>query len=177
MTTNSNSSPYALITGGSKGIGYALAQALAKRKYNLVLIARHIDNLSTAKEELESIYGIHVEILVHDLSLESSVEEIADWCIQRALPLKFLCNVAGIGGSQDFLTLQLETIRYMIRLNLDCCVAMTQKLLPLLEKNSPAHILNVASLAAFAPMPVKNMYSATKSALLNFSYALRYQLK
>jgi short-subunit dehydrogenase len=56
-------------------------------------------------------------------------------------------------------------------------MAMTQLLLPLLEKNTPAYVLNVASMAGFAPIPIKNMYSATKSAVIFFSYALRYQLK
>jgi short-subunit dehydrogenase len=177
MKTTGNSYPYALITGGSKGIGYALAEALAKRKYNLVLVARHLDLLLAAKEKLESEYGIHVEVLTDDLSLERSIDEIADWCIQRDLPLKMLCNVAGMGGSKDYLSLPLDQIRYMIRLNLESVAALTLRLLPLLEKNSPAYILNVASMAGFAPIPIKNMYSATKSALLSFSYALRYQLK
>src|SRR6187397_3696903 len=73
------SKPYALIAGGSKGIGYALAEAWAKRKYNLVLIARHWDSLSAAKQKLESAYGIHVELLSYDLSKEGSATEIAQW--------------------------------------------------------------------------------------------------
>src|ERR671912_2365412 len=54
---------YALVAGGSKGIGFAIAEALAKRGYNLVLIARHEEALNNAKQKLESGYGIHVEIL------------------------------------------------------------------------------------------------------------------
>jgi len=56
-------------------------------------------------------------------------------------------------------------------------MALTLVLLPLLEKNSPSHILNVASMAGFAPIPIKNLYAATKSALISFSYSLHYQLK
>src|ERR1700742_3531915 len=55
--------PYALVAGGSKGIGYGIAEALARRKYNLILIARHYDSLETAKTTLESMYHVHVEIL------------------------------------------------------------------------------------------------------------------
>jgi short-subunit dehydrogenase len=64
----------------------------------------------------------------------------------------------------------------MVRLNVEFPMALTLELLPLLEKNSPAYILNVASMAGFAPIPVKNMYAATKSAVVFFSYALKYQL-
>jgi short-subunit dehydrogenase len=65
----------------------------------------------------------------------------------------------------------------MVRLNLESVMALTLTLLPLLEKNTPAYILNVASMAGFAPIPIKNLYAATKSAVVSFSYSLRYQLK
>ena len=171
------SRPYALIAGGSKGIGYALAEAWAKRNYNLILIARHWDSLTTAKQKLESAYGIHVELLSYDLSKEESATEIANWCNERNIPLKVLCNVAGAGGSRDYLNTSLDTLRYMVRLNIESCMALTLTLLPLLEKNTPSYIINVASMAGFAPIPLKNMYSATKSAVIFFSYALNYQLR
>ena len=171
------SRPYALIAGGSKGIGYALAEAWAKRNYNLILIARHWDSLETAKHKLESAYNIHVELLSYDLSKEESATEISQWCIERNIPLKVLCNVAGAGGARDYLSTSLDTLRYMVRLNIESCMALTLTLLPLLEKNSPSYILNVASMAGFAPIPIKNIYSATKSAVIFFSYSLRYQLK
>jgi short-subunit dehydrogenase len=169
--------PYALIAGGSKGIGFAIAEALAKRQYNLILIARHADSLLAAKHKLETLYGIHVEILVHDLSKEETATEIAKWCTDRNIPLKMLCNVAGFGGERDYLTLPLDSIRYMIRLNIESAVSLCYTLLPLLEKNAPSYILNVGSMAGFAPIPSKNIYAATKSAIVFFSYGLRYQFK
>jgi uncharacterized protein len=169
--------PYALVAGGSKGIGYAIAEALAKRKFNLILIARHMDSLLATKHKLELAYGIHVQVLQNDLSREESAGEIAKWCIDRQIPLKVLCNVAGLGGERDYLSTSLDTVRYMVRLNVESVMALTYLLLPLLEKNAPAHILNVASMAGLAPIPSKNVYAATKSAVVFFSYALRYQLK
>lgn len=172
-----NSLPYALIAGGSKGIGYSIAEALAKRNYNLILIARHEDSLIAAKKKLEATYPIHVEILVKDLAFENTATEIAKWCTDRNIRLKMLCNVAGLGGEHDYLSLPLDSLRYMVRLNLESTMALTLTLLPLLEKNAPAYILNVASMAGFAPIPIKNLYGATKSAVVSFSYSLRYQLK
>lgn len=177
MADSISSGPYALVAGGSKGIGYAIAEALAKRGYNLILIARHADSLLSAKAKLESNYKIGVNILASDLSKEQSIHEVSQWCIERNIPLKMLCNVAGFGGARDYLSLPVDSLRYMVRLNVEFPMALTLELLPLLEKNSPAYILNVASMAGFAPIPVKNMYAATKSAVIFFSYALRYQLK
>lgn len=168
---------YALVAGGSKGIGYGIAEALARRGYNLILIARHTDSLMAAKVKLESAYNIHVEILSFDLSRDESATEIASWCTERNIPLKMLCNVAGFGGAKDYLSLPLDTLRYMINLNVGSAMALSLTLLPLLEKNAPSYILNVGSMAGFAPIPVKNLYSATKSAVVFFSYSLRYQLK
>jgi short-subunit dehydrogenase len=172
-----NSLPYALVAGGSKGIGYAIAEALASRKYNLILIARHADSLVAAKNKLESAYNISVHMLQLDLEHERTADSIATWCKEKNIRLKMLCNVAGMGGERDYLSLPLDSLRYMVRLNVESCMALTLTLLPLLEKNAPSHILNVASMAGFAPIPVKNMYSATKSAVVFFSYSLRYQLK
>jgi uncharacterized protein len=172
-----DSLPYALVAGGSKGIGYAIATALASRHYNLILIARGYDSLAAAKSKLEALYPIHVEILSYDLSKEESAREIAEWCTARNIKLKILCNVAGLGGEKDYLTLSLDSLRYMVNLNVESCMAMSLLLLPLLEKNAPSYILNVASMAGFAPIPAKNMYSATKAAVVYFSYGLRFQLK
>jgi len=176
VLTSRNAMPYALVAGGSKGIGYGIAEALAKRKYNLILIARHPDSLLAAKNKLEAEYHVNVETLAKDLSLETSAGEIAKWCVEKDIPLKMLCNVAGYGGAMDYLSLPLDSLRYMVRLNVESCMSLCLTLLPLLEKNAPSYILNVASMAAFAPIPVKNLYSATKSAILFFSYSLSYQL-
>jgi hypothetical protein len=109
---------YALVAGGSKGIGYAIAEALARRGYNLILIARHMDSLISAKNKLEYDYHIHVEVLSYDLSLNDAATDIAKWCTDRNIPLKMLCNVAGFGGARDYLSLSLDSLRYMINLNI-----------------------------------------------------------
>ena len=172
-----DSSSYALIAGGSKGIGFAIAEALAKRGYHLILIARHMDGLIEAKNKIEAAYPVHVELLAYDLSKEETAPAIAAWCTAKDIKLKMLCNVAGLGGDEDYLSLSLDSLRYMVNLNLSSAMAMSLTLLPLLEKNAPAYILNVASMAGFAPIPSKNLYAATKAAVISFSYSLRYQLK
>ena len=176
QTEEATAGPYALVAGGSKGIGYAIAEALARRNYNLVLIARNPDTLLLAKNRLESAYPVKVYTLSYDLSREESATAIAQWCTKQNIALKMLCNVAGLGGAEDYLSLSLDSLRYMVRLNVESCMALSLTLLPLLEKNAPSYILNVSSMAGFAPIPEKNLYSATKSAVIFFSYSLRYQL-
>lgn len=172
-----NDNPWALISGGSKGIGYAIAAALARRNYDLVLIARNGEELTSAKNKLESAFPIQVETLVLDMSKEDSPAIIESWCTKKNLRLKMLCNVSGIGGSADYLSNSLKDSLYMLRLNTEPAVSLVYYLLPLLKKNQPAFILNVSSIAGFAPISIKNIYSATKSAMIFFSYSLRYQLQ
>lgn len=168
---------YALVAGGSKGIGYALAAALAKRNYNLVLVGRDPEALMTARNSLESAYKIKVKIIEQDLGLPGAAETIAAWCHEKELSLKILCNAAGLGGKMDYLSLPADDVRHMISVNLSSPAALCLSLLPFLEKNAPSYILNVSSMAGFAPIPEKNVYSATKAAVIFFSYSLRYQLK
>jgi short-subunit dehydrogenase len=168
---------YAVVAGGSKGIGFAIAEALARRGYHLIIIGRNEASLSHAKNEIEKSYGIQVYTLVKDITDHDAADDIVRWCGSKNLSVNFLCNVAGIGGAKDYLDSSLESMRYMIHLNIESVIALTSCLLPLLELNSPSYILNVSSMAGFGPIPVKNIYSATKSAVIFFSYALRYQLK
>ncbi|MBK7435083.1 MAG: SDR family NAD(P)-dependent oxidoreductase [Chitinophagaceae bacterium] len=121
---------YALIAGGSKGIGFAIAEALAKRGYDLILVARHMDALQEAKRYLESTYNIRVDILSFDLSREETATRISLWCTERNIPLKILCNVAGLGGEGDYLSLPLDSLRYMIHLNLESTMAMCLSMKP-----------------------------------------------
>lgn len=175
--TSTETFPYALVAGGSTGIGYSVAEALARRKFNLILVGRKSDALMDSKNKLTASYSIHVETLMYDLSKRESAPEIAAWCTEKKISLTMLCNVASLGGEKDYLSLPLESLQYMIDLNINSCVSLCTTLLPLLEKNAPSFILNVGSIAGYSPIPSKNLYSATKSAVTFFSYSLRYQLK
>jgi uncharacterized protein len=125
---------YALVSGGSKGIGYGVATALAKRGFNLILVARNTEALETAKKKLESEYPINVEILSFDLALEDAAAAIGKWCNEKEIPLKMLCNVTGIGGDKDYLSIPLADSGYMFRLNTEPAINLSYHLLSLLKK-------------------------------------------
>jgi uncharacterized protein len=168
---------WALIAGGSKGIGLGIAEALAARKWNLLLVARNEKDLAGAESRIENTYAVQVEILPCDLSLQDSAEFIHDWCIKKNVEIKLLCNAAGLGGSKDFPDLSPEETGTMIRLNFESAIALSYRFIPILKKNAPSYILNVASMAGFAPFPIKSIYSATKAALISFSYSLKNILR
>ncbi len=168
---------WALIAGGSKGMGLSLAEALARRKFDLLLIARNQSELETVRRQLEKNHCIQVEILRADLSMPESASLIHAWCTTNQFDIKIVCYAAGLGGSKDFQNLPLDQIRNMIRVNLDSAVALTYLFIPLLKKSAPAHILYIGSLAGFAPLSVKAVYAASKSALHSFAYSLRQMMK
>lgn len=168
---------WALIAGGSKGIGLSIARALARRNYNLLLIARDGNILSEVKYEIENTFNIKVEILACDLSLTGSSNLIFNWCADKTADLNILCNAAGMGGAIDFPELSTENLRTMIRMNIESAVVLSALFIPLLKKSAPAYILNVSSIAGFSSLPIKSVYSSSKSALISFSYSLKYILQ
>jgi short-subunit dehydrogenase len=168
---------WAFIAGGSKGLGRSLAEALAKRKFNLLLIARNQSELEAVRDELERRYPVQVEILSADLSTPESIFLIHAWCVANKFEIKVFCYAAGLGGSKDFQNLPLEDVRKMIRVNLDSAVALTYLMIPLLKQTVPSHILFIGSLAGFAPLTVKAVYAASKSALHSFAFSLRQMTK
>jgi uncharacterized protein len=168
---------WAVIAGGSKGIGIHIARSLAKRKYNLLLVARNAGELSESKNGLEKEFPVQVETISCDLSFPESANIISGYCDSRELDVRVVCNAAGLGGSMDFPDLALNDLRNMIRTNIESSMAICLLFIPLLKKNAPSYILNIGSMAGFAPIPVKNIYSSSKSALLFFSYSLKQQLK
>jgi uncharacterized protein len=168
---------WALIAGGSKGIGLGIAEALALRKWNLLLVARNENDLAAAKSRIENSYSVKVETLPCDLSREDSAEIVYDWFLKKNAEIKLLCNAAGLGGSKDFPDLSADAARSMVRLNFESAIALCYRFLPVLKKNAPSYILNVASMAGFAPFPTKSIYSATKASLISFSYSLRNILR
>jgi uncharacterized protein len=168
---------YALITGASKGIGKSIAIELAQKQYNLILVARSADLLKTVAKEITNKYSVKVETLALDLSQIDSASELLAFCETNKLDVSVLVNNAGYGLSGKIDKHSLLDNSNMIQLNVLSLTQITQTFLPILEKNAPAFILNVASTAAYQAVPGLAIYSATKSFVLSFSRALHHELK
>lgn len=167
---------FAIVTGASQGIGKYIAIALAKRSFNLLLVARSTDKLHLLQQELETTHKIRVEYLSLDLSAIGSAQTLYDWCTQLSVPISVLVNNAGFGLWGDFEKLSIKEQEKMIHLNIGTLTSITHALLPILYQQAPGYILNVASTAAYQAVPKLAVYAATKAYVLSFSRALRHEL-
>lgn len=168
---------YALITGASKGIGKSIAIALAKRKFNLLLVARSSSELEELKVSLTLAHGITVNYFVMDLSTEGAAEKVRDWCNQNSYPICALINNAGFGLWGSFEQLSITEQMNMLQLNVMALTELTHYMIPSLKKQQQSYIMNIASTAAYQALPTLAVYAATKSYVLSFSRAIRIELK
>ncbi len=168
---------YALITGSSKGLGRSMAIKLAKLGFNLFLIARSSSELSALAVEIRNQYGVDVHFLAVDLSAEHAVADVISWITSKNLPVTILINNAGYGLWGDFTSLPLANQLNMCKLNMEAVVSLCYQMLPILRKENKSYILNVASTAAYQAVPTFALYAATKTFVVSFTRALRFELK
>jgi hypothetical protein len=165
-----------LVTGASSGIGTEIARLLAARGHHLAIVARRRDRLDALADELGTEH--HVEVTVHECDLGDPTKRRALIEELRAQPgtLVGVCNCAGFGTSGRFRELPLDRELGQIELNINALVELTHEFLePMVERGEGA-ILNIASLAAFQPIPNLAVYGATKAFVQSFSEALHEEL-
>lgn len=162
----------AIITGASSGIGEAFARKLAAQGRNVLLVARSEDKLITLCNELGRMNSIRAQHLALDLSLPDSPERLFAESQKRGLTIDLLINNAGFGAFGDFTAIELERQLNMIDLNIKALVALSYLFLPPMRERKQGAIINVASTAAFQPVPFMQTYAATKAFVLSFSEAL-----
>ena len=166
-----------LITGGAGSLGKAFAAECASRGWNLMLTDLHTDQLAAAAAGLERMYGVQVQHYACDLT--DTDERDTFWQHYRRSGVRFhmLINVAGLDFEGAFSERKIAELRTMIRLNIENTVEMTRRVLLHRDPAQMLRIINVASLAAFYPMPIKAVYAASKRFLLDLSMALNQELR
>jgi short-subunit dehydrogenase len=162
--------PVAVVTGGSSGIGAAIARALAGRGWRLVLFARNEERLSAVADEL----GAEHELC--DVAERDQVDRVAAAVMERHPAVRLLVNNAGIPGGAGFLDAEPERIESLVRVNYLGSVWCLRAFLPSLERAAPSDVVNVVSVAGTVAAGHSSPYSASKHAQLAFSRSTAVEL-
>ena len=167
----------ALITGASSGIGESLAECFAKGGFNLILVARGADKLQLLADRLAKKYDVQTWISPVDLSISNSAAELADEMKKLERPIDVLVNCAGILEHGEFIAIPASQHQGIIDLNISSLTAMLSHFLPPMVNRGSGKVLNVASVAAFQPVPSLATYAASKAYVLSLTESLSEELK
>jgi short-subunit dehydrogenase len=170
------SDTYAVITGASGGLGGAFALQAARMGWNLILVDLPDTGLADVGRRLNRSYAVDAQCFELDLSDQRDREKLRDRICDRFLNIDLLVNNAGTGCQASFEEAPIARLASTVEVNIKATMHLTYLLLPELRRQRRSTIINVASLAAFYPMPAMAVYAATKSFILNFSLALREEL-
>lgn len=166
-----------LITGASSGIGEEFARQLASDNRNLVLVARSKDKLERLAAELSQAHNIQAFALAFDLSKPEAARALFEETTQLDLEIELLINNAGFGSLGAFDSFEAARDDEMIELNIKTLVALTHYFVRPMKARRRGAIINVASTAAFQPVPLMTTYAATKAFVLSFSIALADEMR
>jgi short-subunit dehydrogenase len=162
----------ALITGASAGIGAAFAEELARRGSDLLLVARSEQRLQTLADRLAREHAIRAEVITADLSLPGAAADLAERVAALGRRVDLLVNNAGFGTQGPFVGIAPHEDAQMVSVNVAALVDLTHTYLPEMVQRKSGGVINVASTAAFQPLPYMAVYAATKAFVLSFSEAL-----
>ena len=165
----------ALITGASSGFGADFADILAQKGMNLVITARRIEKLNALKEKIVEKYGVDVRVIAMDLTGFDAAERL--YAEVKDENIDMLINNAGYGMYDYFERQDAAALNRMVQLNVVSAMTLANLFVKDFAAKNSGWILNTASFAAFNPTPFYAVYGATKAFLMNFSVALRTELK
>jgi short-subunit dehydrogenase len=167
----------ALITGASSGIGEALARRFARGGYHLVLVARGAGKLETLAGTLSAEHGVKTWVAATDLTRPDAARKLAASMKRARRPIDVLVNNAGVLEHGRFVEMPAGRHQQVIDLNVAGLTAMLAHFVPPMVARGRGRVLNVASIAAFQPVPSLATYAATKAYVLSLTESLSEELK
>ncbi len=162
----------ALITGASIGIGAEFAKVLASRGMNLVLVARNKEKMDALASELSTKYNVQTHVIACDLGQASAVAELTSAVVEKGLTIDLLINNAGFMTYGPFETIDPAKEHGEVMVNIAAVVGLTHAFLPGMLERRKGAVMNIASTAAFQPIPYMAVYAASKAFVKSFSVAL-----
>ena len=166
----------ALVTGASSGIGRDISRELAKRKYDIIAVARGKEALESLKKELEEEYKINVDVRAMDLIDRDGCKKLHEEVKEKYGTIDVLVNDAGFGTCGKFTQTNLEKELGMIDTNIVALHILTKLFLQDMVEVDKGHILNVASIAGFMPGPLMATYYSTKAYVVRLTQSIRHEL-
>jgi uncharacterized protein len=175
----------ALVTGASSGIGREFAVQLARRGYDVVLVARRAEELQRLARELQADFGVRTEALTADLTDDAEVHKVADRLREPgegATVVDVLVNNAGVGASGPFVDQDPRDVERLHDLNMRALVRLTHAALPgqiamRRERERPVGVINISSMAGLLPgMPGGANYAASKAFVRSFSESVALEV-
>ncbi|HEY0720420.1 MAG TPA: SDR family oxidoreductase [Gammaproteobacteria bacterium] len=167
--------PWALVTGASSGIGEAFCRQLAARGMHLILVARRQQRLVQLANELERQHGVQCKVIAGDLASDEFLTEL--FAATASLEVGLLVNNAGFAQTGNFLARPVEQHLSLLQVNCRAPLMLAHNYGNRMARRGRGGIINVASAAAFLPMPHWGNYAASKAYLLFFSEALGFELQ
>ena len=161
----------ALITGGSRGIGKAIAMGFAQAGAELFLCSRKEDEIRAAADEIRSQTGVRVEYVAADMAKREDVRRLADLAVERLGKVDIVVNNAGWNVPQPIDAIRDEDWDYLVELNLTSCMALTRVVAPGMKERRWGRVIHISSIMGLASTPGRNVYSATKAALIGMAKA------
>ena len=169
---------YALVTGATSGIGLEISKDLAKRGFNLILVARTKDKLDSLSSELASEYNVDCDFFSSDLTLINSPNEIYEYTSQKKYNVNILINNAGYALPNAFHENSLEDEEKCLRVLGTSVIALTKKYINDMISNGGGKIMIVSSVAAYAPASsLQSLYGPVKTFMNRFSESLSFYNK
>ncbi len=167
----------AVITGGSRGIGRAIAEKFAAQGFDIVLTAKDAHTLMSAQSAIEAKFKVNCFIKPADLSQKSEVLALGEWIVSLRQPIAVLVNNAGVFLPGNIHEESDGTLEKLIETNLYSAYYLTKAIMPIFLEQHEGHVFNVCSVASLKAYPNGGSYSISKFALLGFSKGLREELK
>jgi len=166
----------ALITGGSRGIGKAIASGFARAGAELFLCSRKEEELRTAAEEIRAQTGARVEYAVADMAKRDDVGRLAALAVERFGKIDVLVNNAGWNIPQPIDEIRDEDWDYLLELNITSCMALARALVPGMKERRWGRVIHISSIMGLASTPARTAYSAPKAALIGMAKASALEL-
>lgn len=168
---------YALVTGGTSGIGYELVKLLAADGYNLIIVARHENDLIRVANEIKENFSVDVVSIAKDLFDPENAFELHNQVKTKNLRVDILINDAGQGVYGEFKDTDVRRELDIINLNISSLVVLTKLFLKDMLDQDRGKIMNLSSIASKAPGPWQSVYHGTKAFVQSFTEAVRSEVK